>query len=712
MPKDKEAAVPSESRILAFLNEILQMMALEYDEAVIFERLCLLQEEYASGDIAAILMYDESREHMYVLAAPSIKDLSDQTSEKSFITPQAFAWSFDLYEPFLTPIRQDEDEVIGVFLLASNREREVTEFQKELLGASANVVSIMLKKIKDRKKLDTLSGRLVLMDTMFDHLREGVIITDEKYAIVEVNRAFEKISGYREMEIVGYDPKMFSSGKEDETFFERLWSELKHKGTWSGEVWNKRKSGEPYPQHMSITDIRNAEGETTNYLCIFSDISDIHENQEKLVYMAYHDPLTGLANRNRLFDILDHIFKRSRRSPQTGALLFLDLNRFKNINDTYGHAIGDIILIHVANRLREVLRGSDTIARFGGDEFVILLEDMNEREDILKTAYKIQDAFKEPFEFNRQRFVVGGSIGIVRYPQDGSDSIELLKHADTAMYQAKLESGHVCFYNQLMTRRLQKSMMLESDMQSAVDNGEFEICYQPKFDVKTLKLKGAEALVRWNHPQRGRVMPSDFIMLAEEINMIGRIDSFVLKKTLEDLSVWNMMEEMRLDLSVNLSGRNINMDGIERLVSIIEANPQLKPQLILEITETFLVQSVDEAINLLQRLKSIGVRLAMDDFGTGYSSLAYLKRFNIDSIKIDRSLIRDIAIDSEDREIVKAILALGSSLGLDVVAEGIENKEQLSILQQCGCDEMQGFYFDEALSFEEFTDKYIRRRDD
>ena len=692
-------------------NEILKMMALEYDETIILDKLCLIQEEIAENVIGSILLYNDSGETLSVLAIPTVSDSYRLSAEQQFDTIEHFAASLDMNACFSLPIRKDSDEVIGFFVLLSSKQCQVNEFQKLLLQTGATSAGILQNRLKLENAFNTSQQRLSLMDTMFDNLGEGIIITNEKFAIVEVNAAFEKISGYREMEIIGFDPKIFSSERQDDAFFERLWSELKYSGQWRGEIWNKRKSGETYPQWMSITDIKDAQGRTTNYLCVFSDISDIRESQEKLIYMAYHDPLTGLANRTKLFDMLDHIFKRSQRIEQSGSLLFLDLNRFKNLNDTFGHAIGDIILIHVANRLREVMRSSDTIARFGGDEFVLLLEDMNDHDAVLAIARKIRDALKEPFEFNKHRFSINGSIGIARYPQDGNDSIVLLKYADTAMYQAKLESDHICFYQSSMTEKLHKSLMFENDMHSAVKNGEFEIFYQPKLDAKTLVVTGAEALVRWNHPYRGRVYPSEFIGMAEEMDMISELDSWVLQKALEDLRIWNKMGGSHLSLSVNVSGRDINRKGIEHLLSIIEAYPELKPQLIFEMTETFLVQSVDEAVRLLERLKKTGVKLAMDDFGTGYSSLSYLKRFKMDSIKIDRSLTRDVVTNPEDREIVKAIVALGRNLNLEVVAEGIEEMEQLEIIQECGCDELQGFYFDKALSFEAFSEKYVRGDD-
>jgi len=709
--QEKERTETDYISIFERQNEIFQMMALGYDETVILDRLCLFQESFSEDVIAAVLLYNDEKEMLSVHAIPSLADSNTYLFDQQFHTIDNFAGTLELALCLSLPIRKENDEIIGFFVLLSAHEIQLNTFQKTLLQNAATTVGILLNHLTLENALEKSQQRSSLMETMFDNLREGIIITNEDFAIIEVNAAFEKISGYREMEIIGYSPRMFASKQQKTAFFDHLWREVKSSGQWRGEIRNRRKSGEDYPQWMSISDIKDEEGRTTNYLCVFSDISDIRDTQAKLVYMAYHDPLTGLANRTKLFDMLDYIFKRSERAQQSGALLFLDLNRFKNLNDTFGHAIGDIVLIHVANRLREVIRKNDTIVRLGGDEFVILLEDTNDHESVLTIAQKILDSLTAPFEFHKHRFSISGSIGIARYPQDGNDSIMLLKYADTAMYQAKLERGHICFYESFMSDKLQKSLTFETDMHSAVANGEFEVFYQPKFDATTLAVTGAEALVRWNHPYRGRIFPNDFIGMAEEIDMISELDNWIVQKALEDLRIWNSMGDRRLDLSINISGRDVNTQGIEQLVSIIEGSLDLKPQLVFEMTETFLVQSVDEAVRLLERLKKTGVRLAMDDFGTGYSSLTYLKRFKMDSIKIDYSLTQDIVDNPEDREIVRAITNLGKNLGLDVIAEGIEDKEQLRIIQESGCDEVQGFYFDRALDFETFTKKYIKGRD-
>ncbi|WP_345990009.1 EAL domain-containing protein [Sulfurimonas sp. HSL1-2] len=444
---------------------------------------------------------------------------------------------------------------------------------------------------------------------------------------------------------------------------------------------------------------------------IVSIVLKREQNREKLSYLAFHDPLTGLVNRVMLEERLKHMIARSERTGKGAALFFIDLDRFKFLNDTYGHATGDRLLVEVAKRLGENVRNEDTVARFGGDEFVLLFEEDEDRDEVLEKAQRLIDAFSEPFQLAEQRFHIYGSIGIAMFPADGKDAQCLLKHADTAMYQAKQAQDHIRFYTPQMSEQSFKSLVLEKELREAISNNEFVVYYQPVFEGSGTSIRAAEALVRWQHPERGLLLPSEFIPFAEETGLISRIDEMVLTQVIADLRRWHAMAINRIiPLSVNISGRHINEKDVTRLTEILNRSALARDYIGLELTETYLMQFAEETVVQLERLKHAGVRLAMDDFGSGYSSLGYLKRFKIDTLKIDQLLVRDIVENPDDRSIAEAIIKMGHSLGLQIVAEGVETLEQLELLKTMECDALQGFYFDRALPPELFETKYLRRR--
>ena len=444
---------------------------------------------------------------------------------------------------------------------------------------------------------------------------------------------------------------------------------------------------------------------------IVSIVLGREQHRDKLSYLAFHDPLTGLANRTMLEERLNHLIERAVRHEQAAALLFLDLDRFKYLNDTFGHETGDQLLVEVAKRLRNLVRREDTVARFGGDEFVILFEEEPDRQDVLQKAQALINAFKEPFFVEEQSFVIYASVGIAVFPNDGSDAQTLFKHAETAMYQAKQTQDHVRFYAPQMSEQTLKSLVLEKELHEALRNGDFEVYYQPVFEGNGSDLRGAEALVRWQHPERGLLLPAEFIPFAEETGLISRIDETVLERVIADLRRWHIEPMNRIiPISVNISGRHINEKDVTRLSYILNRSALARDYIGLELTETYLMQYADETVKQLDRLKHAGVRLAMDDFGSGYSSLGYLKRFKIDTLKIDQMLISDIVENGDDRAITEAIIKMGHSLGLQIVAEGVETREQLELLKTFECDALQGFYFDRALPSKVFEEKYLRRK--
>lgn len=431
--------------------------------------------------------------------------------------------------------------------------------------------------------------------------------------------------------------------------------------------------------------------------------------EEKLSHMAFHDSLTGLANKTKLFDRIDQFIKRSRRSQTMGALLYLQLNQFGETVGSDGETIGNQILIEVAERLNSRVRSHDLLARIGLDEFALWLEDLQNVGEAQVVAEKFLSVFYEPFVVHSKKYLLQGSIGIALYPQDSRERDSLLTNAYEAMLRAKEDpKRHIAFHRVQMTQQAKTSLKLETELYQALKHREFELYYQPKIDAHTGKLRGAEALIRWNHPTRGMVMPNDFIPYAEQTSLISELGEYVLERALEQLRIWRKNSPVEISISVNLSGRQLNDDDINSILRILGINIDLAPLIVIELTETFLMHHAHSAVGMLERLKKSGVKLSIDDFGTGYSSLGYLKRFRVDELKIDRLLINDIVTDPNDRVISSAVIAMAHTLGLSVVAEGVENAEQIALLRESGCDLFQGFYFDKALDAETFYERYLQ----
>jgi diguanylate cyclase (GGDEF)-like protein len=428
--------------------------------------------------------------------------------------------------------------------------------------------------------------------------------------------------------------------------------------------------------------------------------------EEKLSHMAFHDSLTGLANKTKLFDRIDQFIKRSRRSQTMGALLYLQLDQ---LNETYGEALGNQMLIDVAERLNSRVRSHDLLARIGENEFVLWLEDMQNVGEAQIVAEKFLSVFYEPFVIRSKEHLLQGNIGIALYPQDSRERDSLMSNAYEAMLRSKEDpKRRIAFHRVQMTQQAKTSLKLETELYQALKHREFELYYQPKIDALTGKLRGAEALIRWNHPTRGMVMPNDFIPYAEQTSLISELGEYVLERALEQLRIWRKNSSVEISISVNLSGRQLNDDDINSILRILGIHIDLAPLIVIELTETFLMHHAHSAVGMLERLKKSGVKLSIDDFGTGYSSLGYLKRFRVDELKIDRLLINDIVTDPNDRVISSAVIAMAHTLGLSVVAEGVENAEQIAILRESGCDLFQGFYFDKPLDVETFYERYLQ----
>ncbi len=584
-------------------------------------------------------------------------------------------------------------------------ERVVQERGEVTSDADGNAVR-MVGTVQDITEQKRAELRLHQAAKVFENTSEGVIISGADQRIIAVNQAFTHITGYSEDEVMGRKPKMLRSGRHDDAFYRRMWEAIRAKGRWQGEIWNRRKDGEDYPEWLNISVVRDDAGDIINYIGVFADITPIKEARDRLEYTAHHDSLTGLPNRLLFRDRLEQALAISRRTGEGVALLFVDLDRFKVINDTLGHEVGDQLLQEVARRLIGCMREEDTVARMGGDEFVVIQKGVAQPEDAALLSTRVLAEINRPFSLAGHEIVASLSIGISLYPQDGGDASALLKHADAALYRAK-DKGRNCYqyYSDEMSAAGMERLELESDLSQALKRAELRVHYQPQVDLASGRIVGAEALVRWQHATRGMIPPALFIPMAEDNGMIGRIGEWVLNTACADAKAWQMEGLPPLRVAVNVSGRQIGNDHVVDKVAAALKNSGLAPQFLeIEVTESVVMQDAARAISTLHAFQAMGVTLAIDDFGTGYSSLSYLKRFPINKLKIDKSFVDGLGDAAGDSAIAVAIIAMAHSLGHTVIAEGVENEAQVEFLRAQGCDEMQGYFFSRPLPGEQFVE--------
>lgn len=531
--------------------------------------------------------------------------------------------------------------------------------------------------------------------TVFESTGEGVIILDPGFRIIAVNSAFSTNSGHDKNKIIGRHVRLLHSRRHDRFFYRRINEALAETGRWQGEVFTRKNNGELELDWLTVNAVRNRQGEIAQYVAVFSDVAIVKRSLQKLDHLAHHDALTGLPNRLLLQDRIEHAIPRALRERRHLAVLFLDLDRFKNVNDTLGHKVGDDLLCIVGDRLTEKVRRGDTVARLGGDEFTILLEDYRSAQDARSVAQKVLDAFKEPIVINGQELFVTASIGISIFPGDGTSVDELVRNVDAAMYRAKEEGkNNYQFYTSDLTIAVREKLRLESSLRLAVERGEFELHYQPKWDTGSGEITGVEALLRWRHPEHGIVGPAGFIETLEDCGLILQLGTWILQTACVQSQAWCEQGLPPVQMSVNISGRQIGQGDLLNTVKSCLAKSGMNPEYLeLEITEGFVMQQPEEVIVLLGSIRDLGVRIAIDDFGTGYSSLSYLKQLPVQKLKIDRSFVKDIPGDLDDVAITRAIIALGLRLNMSIVAEGVETEDQLAFLRQEGCTEAQGYLF-------------------
>ncbi|MBM9614912.1 EAL domain-containing protein [Desulfobulbus rhabdoformis] len=559
----------------------------------------------------------------------------------------------------------------------------------------------LLEEIRERKGAEE---QLLLYRNAVEQALEGIVITDAQGNILTINQAFSDITRYTPEDTLGKNVRMFKNKRHEISFYLQLLKELKQTGRWSGESWNSRKTGEDFPQILSISAIRDQGNRVTHYVGLFHDITELKRQKEHIVHQAYHDSLTGLPNRRLAMDRIEVSIAHVRRGGTRLVVLILDLDNFKKINDSLGHASGDTLLLQVTNRLVAQVREEDTVARLGGDEFLLLMAAITSEDVVPPLIERLLKSMAAPFQVDGQEVFVSASIGAAFYPNDGSNAETLIKHADIAMYQAKSQGKNsACLFTPDLSERISYLRELENNLRQAVQNREFTVFFQPKVDPFSERIVGAEALVRWQQADGSLVSPADFIPLAEETGLIIPLGELVLEQTCRFLSALNAAKGPALILSVNLSSQQFVQENlVERILDILQTFNLPSSQLELEITETAMMKNLAKTIDTLNELVGHGFAIAIDDFGTGYSSLSYLKRFPIKTLKIDRSFIRDITEDPSDAQLVETIILMAHNLGIPVVAEGVETADQLAWLKRCGCEQIQGFYYSKPLNSEDF----------
>ncbi|MFZ9737818.1 MAG: EAL domain-containing protein [Prochlorotrichaceae cyanobacterium] len=554
--------------------------------------------------------------------------------------------------------------------------------------------------VQDVSEILQTEEKLRQAAAVFSNTAEGVVITDTRGTIVDVNAAFTTITGYAKTEVIGQTPRLLKSGRHDRAFYETLWQTIQKVGNWRGEIWNRHKNGKIYPEILSISRIEDHQGSITGYVGVFADITIAKDTEAKLHRLAYQNSLTNLPNRRFLYLHLEQSIETATLSNTGFALLFIDLDRFKQVNDSLGASAGDSLLEQVADRLSNNKSENEWVAHLNGDEFVVVLEQIDNTDIIMQRVQALRKCLHEPFHLNAQEIYITTSIGISCFPYHGKSAERLLQNADIALHEVKANGrNHFCFYLPEMTEDALQRMKLENALQIALKEEEFFLVYQPQWDLQTQHLYGMETLIRWNHPEMGLVPPGEFIPMAEQNGLIREIGPWVLRSACAQGKAWLDQGLPIGHIAVNVAGPQIQSGDFISIVQEILDETGFPPfHLELEVTESFVMQDPGERIQALEQLRLMGVQLAIDDFGTGYSSLSYLKQLPINKLKIDQSFVRNIAVDPNDLAIVEAIIALAKALNLAIIAEGVETEQQMAFLRERGCHQAQGYLYSRPLS--------------
>jgi len=589
------------------------------------------------------------------------------------------------------------------FISKSGEEVPVEGAGGEFVSEGVTYIIGSFRDLRERRRRES---ELQLSQNLFRSSLEGIVITDKEGAIEKVNPAFTDITGYTSAEVIGQNPRILKSEYHNPEFYKEMWDSLLTKGTWEGEIWNRKKNGEAYPEWLSITTLYNDDGTIRNFISLFHDISEKKFQEEKLQRLAYHDALTGLPNRQLFMDRIHVALSSASRKKGHIAVLFLDIDDFKYVNDTYGHPEGDQLLLQVKQKVEDVCRDEDTFARYGGDEFVFLLNGVQDDKAVTTIVLRILKLFREPFLIADQENYVSVSIGIAMYPEDGVDEVSLLKNADLALYNAKnLGKNTFAFYKESLNEELVRRNYIESELRRAIRDECLQLYYQPKVDLMTGEIVSLEALLRWQLEDGTWISPGEFIPIAEQTDLIFPIGDWVFSEAMRFLVQLRQLGHRNVSMGVNVSPKQfLTRDFVEamgRIVGELDISPE---SVVLEITEYVLMQNIEYTVQVLTSLKEQGFKLSIDDFGTGYSSLSYLKEFPISEIKIDRSFIKDLPDSPHASAITRSLLAVSRTLGYTVVAEGVEYERHADFLRDHKCPVAQGFLFSKALPREELLE--------
>jgi diguanylate cyclase (GGDEF)-like protein/PAS domain S-box-containing protein len=591
---------------------------------------------------------------------------------------------------------------------------EIDFFSKELIvliGGLADDISFALNNLDRERQRQADVVYLERAAKVFEYSKEGIMVTDAANRIISVNRSFTEISGYLPEEVVGKNPNILASGRHDDAFYRQMWGTLTEKGSWQGELWNRRKNGDVYPESLTIISVKGDDGAIINHIGIFGDISERKQAEYRIQQLAHYDVLTGLPNRVLFNDRLEQAIIHAQRNKSRLALLFLDLDRFKQINDTLGHGVGDQLLQSVAHRLLSCVRDQDTVSRQGGDEFIAILPETS-AAGAEEVADKMLQAIVQPYAIEGHELRISTSIGISIYPEHALDATSLIKYADVAMYQAKASGrNHYLMFNTDMNASAYDRLSLETSLRAALEQKQLQLYYQPQVDLADGHITGCEALIRWIHPDIGMVSPIDFIPLAEETGLIGPMSDWVMEEAIRQCRIWLDAGLQDFTMGINLSALQFRQRDLYEQVRLLLEKYQVPPSAIeLELTESILIEGVERILGILRNLTALGVAISIDDFGTGYSSLSYLKRFPIQRLKIDQTFVRDVVTDINDATMVKTIVLMADSLKLGVIAEGVETKEQAAFLHEVGCTRAQGYLFGRPMPAEAFEAQFVKSK--
>jgi diguanylate cyclase (GGDEF)-like protein/PAS domain S-box-containing protein len=692
-------------------NRVLSMLAEKQVLSAVLHAMATDVEAISPGTLCCILLLDVGGRQLRMGAAPSLPDyyrqavdglgigscgaaaftgkrvvVDDIANHPDWVDFSALAQRAGLGACWSQPILSTDGSVLGTFALYYAHPRSPTPQDLQLLEDESKLAALAIEKTG-------VEASLQLAASVFTHAREGIMITDIHGNIVAINDTFTHITGYGRTEVIGQNPRFLHSGRQDTEFYNLMWTTLAENGHWSGEIWNRRKNGEIYAEAITISAVRDTAGQVSNYVALFTDITSAKEHQGQLERFAHFDALTGLPNRVLLADRLQQAILQSQRRGLSLAVLYLDLDGFKAVNDQHSHSVGDELLIALAQRMKSALRDGDTLARIGGDEFVAVLADLEQAQDFEAVIHRLLQAAAEPVVLGNAILQVSASIGVTQYPQDASDADQLMRHADQAMYTAKLSGKNRCHHFDVAQDAAVKTLRDDLEhIRRALDQGEFTLYYQPKVNMKSGEVVGAEALIRWNHPERGLLSPAAFLPIIENHPISIELGEWVIDSALAQMETWLALD-LQVPVSVNIGVRQLQRgDFVARLTTLLQAHPNVPPlSLELEVLETSAMEDIAQVSSVMHACRALGVGFALDDFGTGYSSLTYLKHLPAELLKIDQSFVRDMLDDPDDLAIVESVIGLANAFRRNVIAEGVETAAHGELLLTLGCELAQGY---------------------